>query len=106
VTAEEELISKKDKKKRLAGLILCMVLSFISIGVVNYISYSIKNDKTNHLMLCALIGLMADAFIVQIVKGSILYAILQYIGKSTSSGGKKRKSLLSMLPASLIEILK
>ena len=106
MTAEEELISKKDKKKRLAGMITCVVLSLISIGLINYISYVIRNEKTNQLMLCALIGLIADAFIVQIVKGSILYGVLQYIGKSISSGGKRRKTLINMLPASLMEILK
>jgi hypothetical protein len=57
-------------------------------------------------MLCALIGFMADIFIVQIVKAAIFFSILLYVGKSGAAGGKKRKCMLAMLPSSLMEKLR
>ena len=99
-------LTKADKKRRLIGIITSSAISAISIGVVNYIAFFIKNTRTNQLMMCGLIGFLADILIVQVAKAAISFAILIYIGRSSEAGGKRRKLLLWLLPLSLLEKLR
>ena len=105
-TAEEMKASKKNKTRHLFGVILSALLAVLSMALINYISYAIKNKRTNALMVCAMIGLIADVFVVQLVKAAVSFALLMYLGKSTAAGGKQRRCMLNLLPGSLLEKLR
>jgi len=96
----------KRRIKRMVGMVLCFMISMGSIGLINYISYSIKNKRVNQLMICGIMGMIGDMLIVQVIKTALTFGIVMYLKRNNNSLMKCKKLLLDLIPISLIERLR
>jgi len=81
------------------------VIGIISFAMINYISYKIDVGRTKQMMICYGICVAVDV-LIELLKSLISYGLLLYIGGSNSTGGSKRKCILSLFPVALMNRLR